>query len=244
MQVVHEEIQHILAVGETCRYLLRKSKKDVSFGYGTALAVSRNGQYVLFVVKRKSSALNKFGYVCAHLFVAFVPVCSVRRKPSIYGINVLMRNAVHGNIRNRYLVGIVYLLAVQRRCGRINSALNAARYGHIQDFTRFNEFFCARGRVMIHDARGFKPVYPSHIKRFGRGVRRKRVNCMNMVVYILRFRRSGKNAVLVKFLDFAKRFQTLFFRFRIESFDKFGLFIHYKTSPYLSITCPPVTGMA
>ena len=142
-QIVNEEIKDILAIGKTGGYFFRKREKNVPFRDRASLGMSRKGKNVLFVVKAESRILNELGDVFTHLFVALVSVRSVRRKPRIDRINVLVRDPVHRNVCDRDLVGVVNFLAFQRRCGSIDTAFDSACNGHIQNFARFDEFLCA-----------------------------------------------------------------------------------------------------
>lgn len=179
--VLHEG-NDLCRLGVSCGYLLCKSEQQVSLRNRR----DRQREHVAVEINRYAEASGKAVDVFCHAAVSDVPLCPERREEPVYLFDIVVGNAVHDDICDRKLVGVVQASAAELCCRHIDAALGTDSYGKPDYSACLKEFTRSGCRIVIdYSCRG-KTAHIRGVYGIGRCIGRKRVAGVYVIVYIVR----------------------------------------------------------
>ena len=152
---------------------------------GPAILILGDRNYVPVKIKRNPKGLHQPADVLCHLPVPRVSPFPQRPKDLLQPGKAGFRNAVDGHVADARLIRIVQLSSFHPGSGKIRPALHAAGRSDPGDFPGLAELHRSRDGVVIHDSRRLQALVPGAVDRRRRGIGRKGINRVDMIVGIL-----------------------------------------------------------
>ena len=219
-ELIVQEIENGLAAPEMCAHLLRDGEQQMAFGDAARFLRHRERHDVAVVVDGDRRQLEHGVDALDHRTVAFAALDADRLEELLHGSDLGVRDAVHGDVGHRVLVGVIDPATFEQRTGKIRTQLGADRRRDAQDAAGFDELFGTADRVMIHDAGRRQTCIPRAVDGLGRRVRRKGIEGVDVVVHILATRRLRNVAAIDQLADGGQRGEALRFGCCVELLDQ------------------------